>query len=60
VAFTGLDKIGKEERSTSNFGGSVPVEKGASSEILLAYEMNDEPLSTEHGFPLRVVWCPVI
>ena len=55
VAFTGLDKIGEEERSTSNFGGSVPVEKGASSEILLAYEMNDEPLSTEHDLPLRVV-----
>ena len=25
------------------------------SEILLAYEMNDRPLTRDHGFPLRAV-----
>ena len=54
VAFTGLDKD-EESGTGTNFGGSIPVEKGTSAEVLLAYEMNGEPLAPEHGFPLRVV-----
>ena len=49
VAFTGLDK--EEESGTgTNYGGSIPVEKGKSEDVLLAYEMNGEPLAPEHGF----------
>jgi len=49
VAFTGLDK--EEESGTgTNYGGSIPVEKGTSEDVLLAYEMNGEPLAPEHGF----------
>ena len=36
---------------------SVPVEKALSShgDVLLAYEMNGEPLPADHGYPLRAV-----
>lgn len=36
---------------------SVPVERVLSrrSEVLLAWEMNDEPIPAAHGYPLRVV-----
>ena len=54
VAFTGLDKD-EESGTGTQYGGSIPVEKGTSAEVLLAYEMNGEPLAPEHGFPLRVV-----
>jgi Oxidoreductase molybdopterin binding domain len=53
VAFAGLDEI--EEGWSPNYGSSIPVEKGMGPEVLLAYEMNDEPLRPEHGFPLRAV-----
>ncbi len=53
VAFTGMDEI--EEGWSPNYGSSIPVEKGMGPEVLLAYEMNDEPLRPEHGFPLRAV-----
>ncbi len=53
VAFTGLDEI--EEGYSPNYGSSIPLKKGTGSEVLLAYEMNDESLRPEHGFPLRAV-----
>jgi len=45
VAFTGRE----------GFHGSIPIEKALAPEVLLAFEMNGEPLSPEHGFPLRAV-----
>ena len=54
VAFTGLDED-KESGTGTHYGGSIPVEKGSSEDVILAYEMNGEPLTPEHGFPLRVV-----
>lgn len=54
VAFSGLDDVEKEGRKF-NFGGSIPIAKALNSEVLLAYEMNGEPLTPIHGFPLRVV-----
>lgn len=54
ATFNGLDKVEKE-RKTFGFGGSIPIEKAMSPEVLLAYEMNGEPLTPVHGFPLRVV-----
>jgi sulfite oxidase len=42
------------------FGGSIPLEKamamhGASPGALLAWKMNDAPLSLDHGFPVRTI-----
>lgn len=54
VAFEGLDQIEKEGDSF-RFGGSIPLEKAMSEEVLLAYEMNGCQLPAAHGFPLRAV-----
>lgn len=54
VAFRGLDEA-HEEGERVFFGSSVRLEKALSPEVLLVYEMNDAPLTPEHGFPLRVL-----
>jgi len=54
VAFTSLDQVQRQGK-TFGFGGSIPLEKALLPETLLAYEMNGEPLTTLHGFPLRVI-----
>ena len=54
VAFRGLDECAVEGGSV-RFAGSIPLEKALGDEVVLAYEMNGEPLSPEHGFPLRAV-----
>ena len=52
VEFIGLDRI---EGKAEGFGGSIPLEKALSDEVLLADRMNGAPLPSDHGFPLRVV-----
>ena len=54
VEFGGLDEV---ERLNNRFryGGSIPLAKGLSPEVILAYEMNGEPLAPAHGFPLRTI-----
>lgn len=54
VEFRGLDEV---ERRNKRFlyGGSIPLAKGLSPEVILAYEMNGEPLTPVHGFPLRAI-----
>ncbi|KAG9315210.1 Oxidoreductase, molybdopterin-binding domain-containing protein [Chiua virens] len=39
------------------YGGSIPLEKAMrdDGDVLLAHEMNGEPLTPDHGFPLRIV-----
>jgi sulfite oxidase len=54
VAFLGLDEI-EQGSELFGFGGSIPIEKAMSAEVLLASEMNDEPLTRLHGFPLRAI-----
>ena len=58
VAFYGADEV-EVEGETGRFGVSISLDKALSDEVLLAYEMNDEPLSPEHGHPLRAWWCQV-
>ena len=54
VEFRGLDEV---ERLNQRFryGGSIPLTKGMCPEVILAYEMNGEPLALVHGFPLRTI-----
>jgi sulfite oxidase len=54
AAFTGLDET-ERHGHRFHFGGSIPMDKAMGPEVLLAYEMNGEPLPPVHGAPLRVV-----
>lgn len=54
VAFTGLDEV-ERQGERFGFGASIPLAKALSPEVLLAYEMNGEPLTPLHGAPLRLV-----
>ncbi|KAG0305665.1 hypothetical protein BGZ98_003775 [Dissophora globulifera] len=39
------------------YGSSIPMRKAMDplGDVILAYEMNEEPLTREHGFPIRVI-----
>ena len=39
------------------YGVSIPISKAVANtgDVMLAYEMNGEPLMREHGAPLRVI-----
>lgn len=43
--------------SNDGMEASIPIKKALSrfGDVLLAYEMNDEPLPPKHGFPLRAI-----
>jgi DMSO/TMAO reductase YedYZ molybdopterin-dependent catalytic subunit len=53
VTFTGLDKGGLP--TVPDFTKSLSVEEARKPELLLAYEMNGEPLPMLNGFPLRLI-----
>jgi sulfite oxidase len=54
VAFVEADTASRPSRSPL-FGGSIPIGKAMAAEVLLAWQMNGEPLPVVHGAPLRVV-----
>ena len=54
VGFEGAD-LSSEPGHPELFGGSIPLDKALRSEVLLAWEMNGQPLTPVHGAPLRVV-----
>jgi len=54
VSFVGVDRS-EEAEPPQRFGGSVSLEKARRPEVLLAWEMNGEPLPSVHGGPLRAV-----
>lgn len=53
IHFYGLDT----DESGTTYAASVPVTKAmsAAGDVLLAYEMNGQPLPVEHGAPVRAV-----
>jgi sulfite oxidase len=54
VEFTGLDQVSRLGHNFG-FGGSIPLNKALTQEVLLAFEMNGQPLTPLHGFPLRAI-----
>src|SRR2546421_5384007 len=57
VWFEGLDPIKEKDGSEAPFGGSIPIEKALARNdaSLVAHKMNDEALTAEHGFPVRMI-----
>jgi len=53
VGFEGADRCA--DAGGERFGGSIPLEKARSPEVLLAWAMNGEALAPVHGAPLRAV-----
>ncbi|KAK9108471.1 hypothetical protein Syun_024482 [Stephania yunnanensis] len=60
VEFVSIDKC-KEEKG-GPYKASIPLIQATNPEadVLLAYEMNGEPLNRDHGYPLRVIVPGVI
>jgi DMSO/TMAO reductase YedYZ molybdopterin-dependent catalytic subunit len=54
VLLTGLDR-GVEGGEEQPFQRSLPIELARSDDVLLAYELNGEPLPPQHGWPVRVL-----
>jgi sulfite oxidase len=54
VAFEAPD-LAEEARPAQPYGGSIPLDKALSPEVLLAWQMNSEPLPPLHGGPVRLV-----
>jgi DMSO/TMAO reductase YedYZ molybdopterin-dependent catalytic subunit len=54
ILFTGLDR-GVEGGEEQSYQRSLPLDEAMRSEVLLAYEMNGQPLLPQHGAPLRLV-----
>jgi sulfane dehydrogenase subunit SoxC len=54
VLFTGLDR-GVENEEEQDFQRSLPVAEAMRDDVLLAYELNGQPLPPQHGFPLRLL-----
>ena len=51
----GLDGGDFAGTSCDWFVKDIPLERLAAGDLLIAYELNGEPLSAEHGFPARLV-----
>ncbi|XP_036148221.1 sulfite oxidase, mitochondrial isoform X2 [Monomorium pharaonis] len=53
VQFEGYDM----DPSGTSYATSIPISKAMDPrcDVILAYEMNGEPLSRDHGFPIRVI-----
>jgi DMSO/TMAO reductase YedYZ molybdopterin-dependent catalytic subunit len=41
--------------ASDDYIDSIPLERAMANETLLVYEMNGEPLTPEHGFPIRLL-----
>jgi DMSO/TMAO reductase YedYZ molybdopterin-dependent catalytic subunit len=54
LVFTGADR-GIQRDDEHNYARSLSREEAAHPELLLAYEMNGQPLQPQHGFPLRLI-----
>ena len=58
VAFYGADvgeQTVREQTINQRFARSISIDDATSPYNMLCYEMNGEPLSVRHGFPLRMI-----
>ena len=58
AVFEGADRGTEEEDGVAfelSYRRSLPIAKALDGNTLLAYEMNGQPLTQDHGFPLRLV-----
>jgi DMSO/TMAO reductase YedYZ molybdopterin-dependent catalytic subunit len=54
VVFAGIDR-GVQGGIEQDYERSLPVAEARRADAILAYEMNGQPLSPQHGYPLRLV-----
>jgi sulfane dehydrogenase subunit SoxC len=54
VVFTGVDR-GVQGGIEQQYERSLPIAEAHRSEAIVAYEMNGQPLSPQHGYPVRLV-----
>jgi sulfane dehydrogenase subunit SoxC len=54
VLFTGLDR-GIQGEVEHAYERSLPLDEALRPEMLLAYEVNGQPLPPQHGYPLRLI-----
>jgi len=54
LLFTGLDK-GLQGEELQYYQRSLTIEEASHDEVILAYEMNGQPLLPQHGAPLRLI-----
>jgi sulfane dehydrogenase subunit SoxC len=54
LVFTGADH-GFQGEVEQDYQRSLSVEEAMGGDVLLAYEMNGQPLPASHGFPLRLI-----
>jgi len=54
VLFTGLDR-GVQGEEVQYYQWSLSIDQATRDEVLLAYQMNGEPLPPQHGYPLRLI-----
>jgi sulfite oxidase len=54
VGFEAPD-VAPEARPVQAYGSSIPLSKALAEEVLLAFQMNSEPLPRAHGGPVRVL-----
>ncbi len=55
VAFAAVDVAENDGAKDAPYGVSIPMTKAMAGDVLLAWVMNGEPLTVEHGAPLRIV-----
>jgi sulfane dehydrogenase subunit SoxC len=54
ILFSGHDR-GIDQDVEHDYERSLPLEEALREEVILAYEMNEQPLPPQHGFPLRLI-----
>ncbi len=54
ILFSGSDR-GIDAGVEHTFERSLPVQEALREDLLLAYEMNGQPLPPQHGYPLRLI-----